>query len=228
MRSFIVFWGFVGFLVIIFCDKYRKDRVLPSENAHILFGELRPGLWMYGVFALRTIPPNAPIAPWGGTAVRVNATLTDQLHMLNHVKNYAVLGKHDTDGILIGPRFFECNESVVMDDPGVLMALSNEPSPDVMVRWDRRTQSMRRTPRRRGVVANNLCLVLPPDRYSGVFYTTRWVREGEELTWCYGNSYKRTYDVGICSCDGVQSTKHLDFVDVVLQPFSADAFVRRC
>ena len=165
---------------LLWCTKWWDGRAhvtrAPREPCEadalaVRYGELRPNVWMHGVFATRTLAPHTHVADWGGVAlVLPNDAAFARLQLVARVREYAL--HYYVDGgareVIIGPRFFACNGSVVGDDPGVTMAFSNEPSPDVVARWDDAAAAVRRTRARRGA-SNNLCLVQFPGRLTPPF-----------------------------------------------------------
>lgn len=177
-------------------SEYAVHTSLNDDNIFRAFGEIRQGTNMYGIFAKKSLPPYTVVSTWGDTAIQIKNPFTQRPANMKLVKKYASFHNFSNRLYIMGPRFFECNGTAV-HTPESRMAFSNEPSPDVMTRYDDRRKEIHRTP---GVGVNNVCLVIFEEDTFPVFVTTRWIRVGDELTWCYGQYYKRDYPIGKCDC----------------------------
>lgn len=164
------------------------DALFRPAALRVQYGELRRGVWMHGVFATHDLADWDAVGAWSGT-VGARDALTEPLWNMHDVVRYWMTA----DDVFVSPELDEEGRP----DPAreFTMAFTNEPSTtDVATIVDNATTL---TP---GRATSNVCPVNLYDETSQAFWGTvffahRAIRVGEEITWCYGASYKRdTWD----------------------------------
>lgn len=180
-----------------FESPYDKDVV---RTIAVVKGEMRldankKPLSMFGVFSTDDIRQGEVVCAWTGIQVPV--------------KRFDVPGKYKNyfDLMYYGLQFDDIFACVKLDPSGRplpwdrsnvetnIALFLNEPAPEYVARLDEDG----RVHRYKEQGSTNLCLTVhrqtSPKLALPIFQATRDIKRGEELTWYYGESYDRTYDL---------------------------------
>ena len=172
---------------LLWCTKWWDGRAhvtrAPREPCEadalaVRYGELRPNVWMHGVFATRTRAAHARRRLGGVALVLPNDAAFARLQLVARVREYAL--HYYVDGgareVIIGPRFFAATDRA---ETTRYHGLLQRAAPDVVAMVD---DAARRCGARCAAARPTTCASCSSGDLP-LLYTLRWIRAGEEVTW---------------------------------------------